>query len=149
MPGQYQLFCLHIYTSLLCSLIHRLLRCHISYRHTVGLSKLIHILVNIVMGALEVNLLHKLPLESKCAGAGGLLVLLFGYFSVLFGYFSCIYHLLPDRAPLIYPDLFAKINILSYILSSAIIQFQSAWAGIAAFSWSSLFMFAPLFPFLF
>ena len=63
-------------------------------------------------------------------------------FIVLFG--SVLFY--DVKAPPQFCHTLVQVQLWSYILPMTLIPFLAWWSGIAVVSWSSLFMFAPLFP---
>ena len=125
LSGQYHSSNLYIYTSVVCSVIHRLLRSRLSIRYASGLSKWMHISVNIVFGVLEVHLVTSLPLAGECGFIDHIIHIVAFFTSA----FTLLFHVRHSaNADLIYSGLFTQINILSYYLSMAIIPILACWA---------------------
>ena len=76
--------------------------------------------------------------------------IVYPHLSIFLFFLQFIYVIFYDSlAPPQFYGALVQVQLWSYILPMALIPFLAWWLGIAVFSWSSLFMFAPLFPLLF
>ena len=104
---EYMWLNLYIYTSILCSLAHRLLRCPVSLKYTFGWAQLFHNLVNISLGAAEVFLVAFLPLAQKSVVCDEC--------SVIVQYFGAIIEVFYGVTAIVYPHLSIFLFFLQFI----------------------------------
>ena len=164
---EYMWLHLYIYTSVLSSLAHRLLRCHVWYRIEMGFTNFLNIFLNITVGILEVNLIQQLPLAqetvmdpSTCDPALYFVGTAIESFYVIvanapswlalnFVYFTYHQKTNADRANRLsaqHTHVCMTLNKVGYLCCTLVLPLLASMAEVPLVSWSSFFMFSPLFP---